>query len=225
MKQSNLSAAVSHINRHGALLVFPMKDRELPLSLWKCFYPRSKMDWDWSETGDNRVADLWHLRTQLSTCRKVVYSKWFQGRATVFSHELFTAILSLASTLPDPLAGLPPESAMLASVLDDDSPLATKQLKAITELVGKEGEAGFTRGLKGLWSRLLAVGYGEVEEGGFPSLAIGSTKLLFEDLWDESREYSPQKRETAVRKFLANGSPLLKQYERLAKALASPPTG
>ena len=32
-----------------------------------------------------------------------------------------------------------------------------------------------------LWSRLLIVG--EVDDGAFPSLAVGATELVFEDLW------------------------------------------
>ena len=35
------------------------------------------------------------------------------------------------------------------------------------------------------------VGAGEVAEGGFPSLAIGATRVLFEELWTASESSDP----------------------------------
>ncbi|MBS2027495.1 MAG: hypothetical protein JST54_06265 [Deltaproteobacteria bacterium] len=46
--------------------------------------------------------------------------------------------------------------------------------------------------MKALWTRLLIVGAGEVDDGAFPSLAIGSTALLFEDLWRARSEANPE---------------------------------
>jgi hypothetical protein len=45
--------------------------------------------------------------------------------------------------------------------------------------------------MKALFNRLWVVGFGEVDDGAFPSLAIGATKTLFEDLWEESKKISP----------------------------------
>src|SRR5687767_5530271 len=91
----NQRSAISRINKNGILLVFPINNRKEPKSLWSEFFPRTKMKWEWDETGDNRVGDLWMLMKRLSDCRQVVYSKWYQGRATFFSRELFVALLSL----------------------------------------------------------------------------------------------------------------------------------
>ena len=82
-----LRKAIAHINRRGALLVFPVQNRKEPPSLWKEFYPRKKMVWEWDETGDNRINDLWCLMKELSSSQKVVYSKWYQNRATFLIYE------------------------------------------------------------------------------------------------------------------------------------------
>src|SRR4051812_43192291 len=88
-----ISAAISAIDRAGAMLVFPIGNRREPLSIWYQFFPRSEMRWEWDEDGDDRVSDLWHLRADLATTRKVIYTKWYQGRATYFSRRLFAALL------------------------------------------------------------------------------------------------------------------------------------
>src|SRR5678809_327356 len=96
-KRLQYSSAITSIRQHGALLVFPINNQEQPHSLWAEFFPTSRMVWDWNEDSDHRVGDMWQLMKRLSDCREVVYSKWYQGRATFFSHELFTAMLSLTS--------------------------------------------------------------------------------------------------------------------------------
>src|SRR5580700_7343374 len=101
-KHMTSPSAIAAINRAGALLVFPMDNRKEPSSIWSHFYPRTPMRWDWDESGDNRVADLWHLRSELSTTGKVIYTKWFRGRATYFSRALFTHLLrALNPIMPD----------------------------------------------------------------------------------------------------------------------------
>jgi hypothetical protein len=60
------AAAISHINTHGALLVFPINNRELPNSLWTEFFPKTKMVWEWNEDSDYKVADTWQLMKTLS---------------------------------------------------------------------------------------------------------------------------------------------------------------
>src|SRR4051812_27586425 len=86
--------SIGAINKRGCLLVYPVNNKREPLSLWSELHPRTRMRWEWDDDGDSKVADLWHLREQLSRSREVVYSKWYQGRATLFSFECFVALLS-----------------------------------------------------------------------------------------------------------------------------------
>lgn len=218
MSRPTVKSAVAHINRHGALLVFPVKTNLNIPSLWKCFHPRTTMRWEWSDDGDAKVPELWHLREELSRCRKVVYVKWFQGRATFFSGEVFTALLSVFSPLQDPLSGLGESSRTLFRTLEDDSPLPTRELKALAGFEGRAQESAFQRGIRPLWNRLLIVGYGEVEEGGFPSLAIGSSRLLFEDQWEESLRLTSAQRAAILSRAFPSGSPFEKAYLRFLAA-------
>jgi hypothetical protein len=122
MSKSKLKEAVGHIEKAGILLVYPIHNRKDPASLWSKFYPRSAMKWEWDENGDNRVADLWQLRTKLSCCNQVVYSKWFQGRATFFSRSVFTAILRMRAMEPV----LSRQAEEILQFLIEDSPISTK---------------------------------------------------------------------------------------------------
>src|SRR4051812_35309378 len=88
-------SAISAIERQGILLVYPIKNASDPPSLWGVAHPRKKMRWEWDDSGDDSVADLWHLRMELSTSRKVIYTKWYKGRATFFSLPVFQALLAL----------------------------------------------------------------------------------------------------------------------------------
>jgi hypothetical protein len=210
--------AIEAINRQGCLLVFPIDNRKEFASIWSEFYPRTPMRWEWDEDGDDRVARLWHLRAELSICNEVVYTKWFRGRATFFSRPVFTALLKLlgASEL-----GLSREARTILEALKLDSPLSTKQLKRATDLQGRFNESTYQRALKELWSRLLIVGYGEIDDGAFPSLAIGATQVIFEDLFNESRELS---RTEALERLGLSASaddtpPWLKHYIKVEAAL------
>lgn len=198
-----IKAAISHINKHGMLLVFPINNRPEPLSIWSCLYPKKKMVWEWTEDSDDKVGDTWLLMKKLSDGKEVVYSKWFQGRATFFSRELFTALLKLYWRDNYPLS----RSAMnLLEALESDSPLSTKELKKITELQGKDNEAEYNRGLKSLFQKFLIVGFGEVEDGAFPSLAVGATKALYEDLWLEAQKLTNQKAQAIIDTYMPTGS-------------------
>ena len=184
----SLARAIALVERHGILLVFPLANRAEPKSLWSVLHPRTPMRWEWDETGDGRVVALWHARRELAESRAVVYSKWFRGRATLFAMDVFRAILvSLAVDAPL-TAGLSPDARALLEILEDDSPQSTKTLKRTAGMQGRAMEAAYTRALKELWSRLLVVGAGEEEDGAFPSLSIGATRLLFEDLWTEAEQ-------------------------------------
>ncbi|HMN67936.1 MAG TPA: hypothetical protein PKC28_05290, partial [Bdellovibrionales bacterium] len=74
--------AIKAIDKKGALLVYPLNNKKEPASIWSELFPRTKMRWEWDAGSDNRVAELWYLREELSRSRKVVYVKWYQGRAT-----------------------------------------------------------------------------------------------------------------------------------------------
>jgi len=186
--------AISHINEAGVLLVYPINNRKDPASLWSKFYPRSEMRWEWDSDGESRVASLWILRTELSLCREVVYAKWFQGRATFFSKEVFAALLRLRGMNPV----LSRQAEEILHLLIEDSPLSTKEIKAATDLRGRSLESAYTRAMKELWMQMLIVGYGEKDDGAFPSLAVGATKTLFEDLWLEAESLDEKKARSIV---------------------------
>lgn len=189
-KSDAFNRALAAIDEQGALLIFPMKNKKEPKSIWSVLHPRSEMRWEWDENGDGRVAELWHMREELSRSGKVVYSKWYQGRATVFSKEVFQDLLSYfqsTSRLPDRHT----ESGKILELLRSDSPLSTKVIKLECGLQGKLLESTFNRAMKPLWQRLQIVGYGEFQDSSFPSLGIGATELLFEDLWHQSKLKDP----------------------------------
>jgi hypothetical protein len=175
--------ALSAISERGALLVYPLANRKDPRSLWSALYPRSAMHWAWDESADDRVVGLWHLREELARSRKVVYAKWYRGRAVFFSRDLFT----------DMLAAIAPwtietsfEAGEIMGLLDENSPQSTKNVRREAGLRGRQGERVWQRCLKELWEALLIVGTGEVDDGSFPSLEIGATRSIFEDLWEEA---------------------------------------
>jgi hypothetical protein len=204
--------AIKKINERGILLVFPIKNSKEPASLWSEFYPRSQMRWEWDDNADNKVATLWHLMKKLSASRKVVYAKWYQGRATFFSLQLYTALLTVVNAQGNSITSLSRSARDILDILEGDSPLSTRQLKKLTDLQGRDNEAQFQRAMKELFSRFLIVAYGEVDDGAFPSLAVGATRLLFEDLWRDSQDTTTEMawetinnsmhKDSKVRKFL-----------------------
>lgn len=207
--------AIKAINTRGALLVFPLQNRKAPLSLWGEFFPRSKMKWEWDESGDSRVSDLWILREELSRSKKVVYSKWYRGRATFFSKEVFISLLAvLAQT-----RGLSRSSLVVLQALQEESPLSTKALKKKAKLQGHALEAAYHKALKPLWNRGLIVGFGEVDEGAFPSLAMGSTQLLFEELWNEAQALGVEKAKEFLEKKLKGNELFLKELGKYLKEM------
>jgi hypothetical protein len=210
----NSKSAITAIDRAGALLVFPIDNKKLPASLWSHFYPRSEMRWEWDESGDNRVAQLWHLKTALSTTKKVVYTKWFRGRATYFSRELFVQLLR-ALNPGDPTAGLSAEARTILSLLENESPLSTKDIKRGADLRGRASERIYEKALRELWSRLLVVAFGEVDDGAFPSLAVGSTRVLFEDLWSQAWKLDTAQAEKRVAEILEPENLFFKHFEKL----------
>jgi hypothetical protein len=185
--QKLFEKCIQAVEREGVLLLFPVENKPEPRALWHVLFPGEHMRWAWDETADRRVVGLWHLKVELSRSERVVYSKWLGGRATLFSLELFRAMLNALRELrPELDSGLSSEARDLLDVLRDDSPKSTKALRRACGLLGKEHETAFNRGMRELWERGLVVGAGEEDEGGYPSLSVGATELLFEDLWKAS---------------------------------------
>lgn len=183
---------IAAVDREGICLVYPVDGHpELP-SLWSALYPGDRMEWSWNQDADPRVAEVWALRERLQRSHAVAYAKWFRGRATFFALPVFHALLGRIAAVGDPLAGLPREAYELLDLLRERSPLSTKELRALGDLQGKAQERIFTHAMKMLWSRLLVVGTGEVPDGAFPSLAVGATELLFEDLWNARADVPPK---------------------------------
>lgn len=195
-------------------MVFPINNKKEPASLWSEFYPKSKMRWEWDSDGDDRVSDLWALMKKLSDSREVVYSKWYQGRATFFSRRLFTALLCKSLNQFDE-PHLTQTAKTLLEALESDSPLSTKQLKAMTDLRGKDNERFYNRGMKELFSKFLIVAFGEVDDGAFPSLAVGSTRNLYEELLSEAREMKKVEAEKIINEFLPAENLFRKQLDKL----------
>ncbi len=210
--------AIKAVTRHGMLLVFPIDNRPEPRSLWSVFYPRSKMRWEWDESGDNRVANLWHMREQLSHSGLVIYAKWFRGRATLFSLELFTALLATYMRRPKFLS-LSKDAREILSLLEENSPQSTRQLKRQSGLIGRALEPAYNKALQELWSRGLIVAFGEVDEGAFPSLAVGATRLLFEHLYLAARAMPSSEAEGILAHHFAEIPLLEKQHRKILAGL------
>jgi hypothetical protein len=179
---------VAAIEKLGALLVYPLANRQDIPSIWSVLYPRSEMRWAWDADADPRVSSVWILREQIARSRKVVYSKWYRGRAVFFSQALFSAMLSAKRPWQMERSR---EASELLQVLEDDSPQSSKDLRRNAGLRGKESERVWTRATKELWEQLAIVGTGEVPDGAFPSLEIGATRWIFEDLWEEAQRRPP----------------------------------
>lgn len=213
MKQQS---AINKINARGALLVFPINNKKEPASLWSEFFPKSKMRWEWDSDGDDRVGDLWALMKKLSDSSEVVYSKWYQGRATFFSRKLFTALLKKSLHHFDE-PHLSPTAKNLLDTLESDSPLSTKQLKQLTELRGKDNERLYNRGMKELFSKFLIIAFGEVDDGAFPSLAVGATKHLYEDLLNEARDMADTHADKIITEYWPEGNLFRKFFDKLQR--------
>ncbi len=194
--------------------MFPIDNRLLPNSLWKELHPRSRMNWEWDEGADKRVAELWHLREELSRSGVVIYTKWYQGRATFFSRPVFSALYNLSrSWMP---RNWPTECSEILEVLRSDSPLSTRQIKEAVHLKGKMLEPVYEKAMKILWQHLDVVGFGEIEDSSFPSLAVGATETLFEDLLKDSRRLSSAQAHQTLDKFLPNDSHWRKYWNKIS---------
>ncbi len=207
-----MKKVIEAINRHGVLLVFPMNNNKEPHSLWSVLHPKSEMRWDWDTTGDDRVVKLWQLKTDLSTTKEVVYTKWYKNRATYFSLDLFTACLRIEM---DQKLKLSKDSQNLLDTLISDSPLSTRQLKELTELKGKMFESLFNKSMRPLWDHFQIVAFGEFEDSSFPSLGIGATQTLFEELIKKASTLTRAEALKLIQLKMPEGSLFRKYWDKL----------
>ncbi len=201
------------INKLGMALVFPINNQKEPLSLWQAFYPRSPLRWEWDAGGDDRVSQMWFGMKKLSCDKRVVYSKWYQGRATFFSRDVFVALRRFLQ--PD-RSLLSRQARELLEILESDSPLSTKQLKKMADLQGKDNERIYHKAMKALFEGLWIVGFGEVDDGAFPSLAVGATSLLYEDLCRQ--EISVEEAEDLLQKKFSKQPKIIKKIYQVKKS-------
>jgi hypothetical protein len=158
---------------------------------------------------------------ELSDCREVVYSKWYQGRATFFSRDVFTAMLAEFRSTHNLLMGLSETARTLLSQLESDSPVSTRELKKLTDLVGKFHEPTYSRGMKDLFLRGLIVAFGEVDDGAFPSLAVGATSAIYEDLWEQSKDLNSAAAREVIDSAMPEGSAFRKFFDKVKKDLTA----
>jgi hypothetical protein len=116
--------------------------------------------------------------------------------------------------MPDPRSSLSRVARTLFEVLENNSPLSTKELKQAANLQGKSNESAYSRAMKELFTRLLIVGFGEVEDGAFPSAAVGATDLLFGELCREAEEMPLRDAQSVVDRFLPAGSQFRRFFDR-----------
>ena len=215
-----LSKAKRIIDEVGIALVYPIANAKDPPSLWSGLHPRTPMRWDWADaTADARVVELWHLKNALAASGDVAYAKWFRGRATFFSLDVFHAILARLAAAGDVFAGLPHEAREILDLLRERSPLSTKELRAEAGLRGKPLERLFTHAMKALWQRLLVVGIGEVEDGAFPSLSVSATEAMFEDLWNARARATPAAH-ARLDRALAGSRGFARELDRAVRAVS-----
>jgi hypothetical protein len=214
MARLSIPTLVSALKKEGMLLVYPEANKSRPASLWSVFFPRARMKWEWTDDADDRVASIWRFRTRLSESGRAVYLKWYRGRATFVDRELFVVCLKLFH-FERPLR-LSREAREILQLLEENSPLSGKELRRMLGLQGKRFEATYQSSLKELWLRFLIVGYGEVDDGAFPSLAIGATRLLFEDLYRKAGEMNLSEAQDSWEQF-AQRQPQLAAFARRAR--------
>jgi len=149
----------------------------------------------------------------------VIYAKWFQGRATFFSEEVFTTLLALFNSSAVAEHGLSRDTRNILDFLVSDSPMFTKQIKAAADMEGRLMEPTYNRAMKPLCNYLLAVGFGEFDDSSFPSLGVGATQTLFEDLWNEAQTITQDEAHAALEKRWSSTNPFLKFAKKLHSSL------
>lgn len=69
--------------------------------------------------------------------------------------------------------------------------------------------------MKALWDSFQIVAFGEVEDSSFPSLAVGASQNLFEELWQESQEMSESMALKIIDEKLPLGSTWRKYWDKI----------
>lgn len=118
----------------------------------------------------------------------------------------------------DLMTALPNEAYEILEQLRERSPCSTKVLRAEAGLRGRTFESLFIHSMKALWSRLLIVGAGEVQDGAFPSLAIAATEMMFEDIW-AARGRAPRAALAKLDETLGRVPAFAKQFARNLRAV------
>jgi hypothetical protein len=218
----NIKSAIKKINKSGILLVFPIKNAKEPDSLWNQVFPKTKMKWEWNEdsANHNKVGEMWQLMKRLSDCREVIYSKWYQGRATFFSVEVFTAMLRIIQS-ETPLSRT---SQQILEILEMDSPLSTREVKAQADLQGRFHESAYNKAMKELFSRLQIIAYGEVDDGAFPSLAVGATRTIYEDIWVQSEKLSLEEAQKIIDRAMPEETKFRIFFDKIKKTANHSPS-
>ena len=103
----------------------------------------------------------------------------------------------------------------ILEILESDSPLSTKQLKKMAELQGRDNEKFYLRAMKALFKDFHIVAYGEVDDGAFPSLATGSTKNLYEDLWIDAQQMDSAEAMKVIDQFMPHGQLFRKYLDKI----------
>jgi hypothetical protein len=146
-----------------------------------------------------------------------VYAKWFRGRATFFSRAIFVPILALLGTTRAEALRRNANASRLYEELLDNSPQTPRRLRQAVDLTGSHNRGDYERGVKLLWEQLVIVGTGEVDEGQFPALAMGATRHIHEDLWEEAYGMEPRDAEARCRRLLPAASPFSRFLDRLMR--------
>lgn len=178
-EKSRLEKAIQATIENEWLLVFPIPKKKEPLSVWHVLYPRTTMRWEWTESADDKVVQLWHLRRLLAESHRVIYSKWYRGRATIFSERMFKRLWVYFADDRKRILG---EGREIVDLLEMESPLSTKQIRRGSDLAGKDNEKRYLNAMKELWRTFAIVGVGEIDDAAFPSLAHAATDVVFEEL-------------------------------------------
>jgi hypothetical protein len=223
-KKPSVRDALQFISARKVVLTFPESNHHDPASLWTCFHPRKKMRWEWDSQGDASVADLWIFREQLSRSGRTAYAKWYRGKATFIDREFLPYLLSalgIQDSENRSLNALSRTARQILETLQENSPLSTKELKKIVGLRGRDFEAEYHRALRELWTRLWIVGWGEKDDGAFPSLNMASTRLMFENEWKVARELNPQLARQRVLEDLEGQDSVRRFTERLFSKIAT----
>lgn len=207
---------IEAIQKHGALLVYPIKNKKDPKSLWSSLYPKSPMVWDWNEDADNRISRLWIDREAVSRSEEVVYTKWYQGRATFFSKEVFVCLLAYFKSY-EIENQLSQNSKQALSELKSESPLSTKKIKALLDWQGRLMESHYTKSMKPLWDLLYIVGFGEENDSSFPSLNMAATSTLFEAEWLEAKSITALQAQKRLLQLLGEDSLFFQHAVKLGK--------